>query len=340
LVEHHRPVAEALAEGLTTLIPLAETDADRPVSAASGWAWGAIALSLPSDPLLLAETLIHEFQHLVLGAVEDIGLLLGDESGELRYVPWRDDPRPLASLLQGSYAFLGVTGFWWRQRGVGPLADRQRAEVSFALRRRHVDDVVSVLAHSAVLTGLGRSFIAGMRDRLEPWLAEQVTAEADATARDIDTRHQLRWRLANVRPDEAAIESLARAFLTGRQPPGGWPDSTAKLSKRSTGALLSRDRVAVPTPGSPAPGQHGKDARAGVADEATRTVHRCLGRLGEASDPDTWTELMLALHRLDRYGIHPAGPPVEVVVAVCERVRRLTGNLPDVQAVLSWLERR
>ena len=80
LVRHHRPVAEALAAGLTTLIPLAEFEAGRPISAASGWAWGAIALSLPPDPLALAETLIHEFQHLVLAAVEDIQPLVHDEA--------------------------------------------------------------------------------------------------------------------------------------------------------------------------------------------------------------------------------------------------------------------
>lgn len=327
LVRHHRPVAEALAAGLTTLIPLAEFEAGRPISAASGWAWGAIALSLPPDPLALAETLIHEFQHLVLAAVEDIQPLVHDEAGQLCYAPWRDDPRPLSSLLQGSYAFLGVTGFWRRQRHVGTPEERERASVSFALRRRDIHRILTVLAQSAALTELGHPFVNGMRSRIRPWLAEPVPEVAEAAAREIDARHRLRWRLGNVHPDGDIIDSLARAWLEKR-PPGRWPDPSSDFSKSSMQTLLSGDR---------APGHAPAVAATGLADYE-RAVQRYLGRLSAASDPDAWTELMLALRRLGRYGFHPsAWPPIEVVVAVCERIRALIGNVPDVEAVIAWL---
>lgn len=32
------------------------------------------------------------------------------------YAPWRDHPRPAVGLLQGAYAHVGVTEFWWRRR--------------------------------------------------------------------------------------------------------------------------------------------------------------------------------------------------------------------------------
>jgi len=329
LVRHHKPVAEAMAEGLTTLIPLAEFEVGRPISAASGWAWGAIALSLPSDALSLAETLIHEFQHLVLAAVEDIQALVRDEPGELCYAPWRDDPRPLSSLLQGSYAFLGVTGFWRRQRNVGTPEARDRADVSFALRRSQINEILAVLAQSAALTDLGHPFVRGMRHRVRPWLAEPVPEAAEATAREIDARHRLRWRLANLHPDKEIIDSLARAWLENRQLPGRWPDPPAEFNKSSMQTLLSEDRARWHTPSVGGTGLVDKDAHA---------VYRCLGQLDEANDPDTWTELMLALRRLGKYGFRPsAWPPIEVVVAVCERVRVIIGNIPDIQAVIAWM---
>ncbi len=34
---------------------------------------------------------------------------------ETYYAPWRPDPRPAHGLLQGAYAYLGVTEFWQRQ---------------------------------------------------------------------------------------------------------------------------------------------------------------------------------------------------------------------------------
>jgi hypothetical protein len=38
------------------------------------------------------------------------------DDGHRYYVPWRDDPRPISGLLQGAYAYLGVTGFWRTRR--------------------------------------------------------------------------------------------------------------------------------------------------------------------------------------------------------------------------------
>jgi hypothetical protein len=57
------------------------------------------------------------------GAIEQAGILKMAYGGirETRrrpapYAPWRSGPRPLNGLLQGAYAFLGVSGFWRQQR--------------------------------------------------------------------------------------------------------------------------------------------------------------------------------------------------------------------------------
>src|SRR5581483_603165 len=70
-----------------------------------------------------AVTLAHELQHLKLGALLDIVTLALPDDGRRYYAPWRDDPRPLGGLLQGAYAYFGVSGFWrphWPSRHSDP----------------------------------------------------------------------------------------------------------------------------------------------------------------------------------------------------------------------------
>ena len=116
LVRYDRPVAAGIASMVRTLVPLQQPMPGRLISATSGWAWGAIALSLAPDTATMAEALDHEFHHLVLAGAEDVTPLVRDGNGHLYYAPWRDDPRPATALLQGSYAHFGVAGFWGRMR--------------------------------------------------------------------------------------------------------------------------------------------------------------------------------------------------------------------------------
>jgi uncharacterized protein len=197
LVRHHADVAHGLAEGLTTIVPSAELRPGQPVTATSGWAWGAIVLSLPPDELSLAEALTHEFHHLVLAAVEDITALIGAAAhDDLCYAPWRDDPRPRSALLQGSYAFFGVAGFWLRQSRAGSAVDRQHAQVEFARRSQNVSDALNELRDWAGLTAAGNLFVSAMADQLAGWLAEPVTPSARAVARQVNAEHRARWQAA------------------------------------------------------------------------------------------------------------------------------------------------
>ena len=108
---------------------LSDTDL---VSATSPAAYGAIATSWPPDQVTLAETLVHEFQHVKLCGLLDMVPLAA--SGEQRvYAPWRQDPRPAGGLLQGVYAHLGIVRFWQAQQHAEADPDGLlRAQVHFA----------------------------------------------------------------------------------------------------------------------------------------------------------------------------------------------------------------
>jgi len=203
LTHYHRNIALGLAEALTAIVPSAELEHGQPITATSGWAWGAVLLSLPSDKLSFAEALTHEFHHMVLAAVEDIITLINSAThDDLCYAPWRDDPRPRSALLQGSYAFFGVAGFWLRQSYAGSSADKQRAEIEFARRSQNVSDALAELRNWAGLTDAGHLFISKMADQLAKMLAEPVNPSAHATARQVNSEHRARWlRTHEIRDD-------------------------------------------------------------------------------------------------------------------------------------------
>ena len=98
LVRHHEWAAGPIAEGVAVIVPLVpRSDLD---SATSPAAFGAIATSLPPSPVSMAETLVHEFQHIKLCGLMDM-LPLIEPSDERGYAPWRDDPRPMGGHLAG-----------------------------------------------------------------------------------------------------------------------------------------------------------------------------------------------------------------------------------------------
>ena len=158
LIERCYPAyAPGLAAGLSTLMPLAATVPGREISAAARPAFGAVAAALPADGTVLALLLIHEFQHVKLGAMLDLFDLCAPVPGQLFYAPWRDDPRPVEALLQGTYAHAGVTDYWRARRR--DLAGQEAAEAAerFARWRALTADAIETLATSGALTPLGRA---------------------------------------------------------------------------------------------------------------------------------------------------------------------------------------
>lgn len=181
LARDHHSYAPGIAAGLSTIVPLAPSLSGRAVSSTARRAYGAIGAALPvattgpKDPSAstLALLMIHEFQHAKLGAVLDMADLHDPHDTRLFEAPWRQDPRPLEGLLQGTYAHVGVTDFWRIRRftALDP-EERVHAEEEFALWFRHTLRATHVLAGSGSLTPLGLHFVEALRTTLEAWTSK------------------------------------------------------------------------------------------------------------------------------------------------------------------------
>jgi uncharacterized protein len=183
-----------LTAGLSTLMPLASGDPGREISAASRQAFGAIGAALPADGDVLALLILHEFQHVKLGAVLDLLDLCDPADRRLFYAPWRDDPRPIEPLLQGAYAHLAVTDYWRVRRHELPGEQALAADGLFARWRMLTAEAIETLAGSGALTPLGVRFVDGMRATVQPWLDEPVKQAALAAARGWAAERQTTWR--------------------------------------------------------------------------------------------------------------------------------------------------
>lgn len=185
--------APGLAAGLSTIVPLVSNANGRDISSTARSAFGAVAIARPRDGDTLAQLLIHEFQHVKLGAMLDLFDLCDPTDRRRFYAPWRDDPRPVEALLQGAYAHIGVTDYWRvrRNRTDGPEA--LAAAERFARWRMLTAVGIDTLAHSGALTSLGDRFVARMRTTVESWLDEPVPASAAAAARQWATEHRKAW---------------------------------------------------------------------------------------------------------------------------------------------------
>jgi uncharacterized protein len=166
--------APTLRAGLTTLVPLRPTADGSLRSSTARDAFGAVGLALPQDPTLLPLLLVHEFQHVKLGALLDMAELYDATDTALYHTRWRTDPRPLEGLLQGTYAHLAVTAFWRVRRTQLTGVARREAEANFARWREATAEALDTLTHSGSLTGLGVRLARSLGETLEPWLAEPV----------------------------------------------------------------------------------------------------------------------------------------------------------------------
>jgi uncharacterized protein len=174
--------AASLAAGLSTIMPLANDVPGRELSAAARPAFGAVGAALPADGETLALLLIHEFQHVKLGAMLDLFDFYEAIPGQRFHVLWRDDPRPIEPVIQGTYAHLGVTDYWRiRRHQVGGEAGAEAVR-QFARWRMATAEAIETVAGSGALTALGVRFVAGMRTTIQPWLDEPVGPSALAAA--------------------------------------------------------------------------------------------------------------------------------------------------------------
>jgi uncharacterized protein len=177
----HAEHLPALTRGLTTLTPLEAGPTD--ASATHRHAFGAIGVAATATPANLPDALVlalvHEVQHLKMGAVLDLFELFDPDDRSLHRVGWREDPRPIEGVLQGAYAHLAVVEVWRRRAerpgagdraerpGAGDLAERpgagDLAGTAFATLRDQTRAAIDTLLSSGSLTVLGRRWVEQMR---------------------------------------------------------------------------------------------------------------------------------------------------------------------------------
>jgi uncharacterized protein len=180
-----------LRAGLRTVVPMRPAEDGSHRSASARHAFGAVGVALPQDPALLGLLLIHEFQHVKLGALLDMYELYDVSDTEPRhYAPWRPDPRPFEGLLQGTYAHIAVVDFWRVRQTTVTGQAREAAQEQFARWRMHTAAAVTELLAAGLLTQLGERFVRAMGETLEPWLAEPVAPTAQAAALRLAEEHR------------------------------------------------------------------------------------------------------------------------------------------------------
>ncbi|GIH08691.1 HEXXH motif domain-containing protein [Rhizocola hellebori] len=369
---HYPRHAEAMQGSLTTLVPLQGVD----VSAASRLAFGAIGVCVTDDPDNLALLLIHEFQHMKLGALLDMVRLHADAGPAIHWAPWRADPRPVPALLQGTYAHLGVCDYWRTRQHTAPAVHTRHARIEFAYWHAQTSRAAVTLAESGELTEAGLRFVGGVQESLAEWEGDLGEEEAGAVAEDLADSAAVTWRLANRKTDQEIVRRMAALFRAGAPCPrlpavaveAGCPAGAAKPTPL---AILLREALTNPSvadaapspaiPGLPQPTSADiayvrGDYRAASASYRDRITRDRPGRPGEGGATEhTWAGLALSLRRLGRsdsgrpaglpaLGRHTISSAADAATALIERpelVREITREtLADPVAVAGWLAPR
>jgi HEXXH motif-containing protein len=225
LTEDNASLAASMTIGFKTLVPLLPAPPPAVRSASSGDSFGGALISLPRDGTMLAVTMTHEYQHIKLGALLHLIPLCENNGEEFFYAPWRDDPRPLSGLLQGVYAFAGVTEFWRRRRRHDLLdSERQLAEFEFALWRQQTWHAVQPLRGHASLTAAGRRFVDRMVEQMRTCWTEELEEKTISLVDTVAQDHRLEWRIRHLQPSPEQIVELAQRFDDGIPPtvPAGY----------------------------------------------------------------------------------------------------------------------
>jgi HEXXH motif-containing protein len=358
LVDIDPAAAAAIGKALTMLTPLPAAERFCVRSASSGDAFGSLQASIPEDAAQLAAVLVHEFQHTKLGGLMHLVELYDPSCDELFYAPWRDDPRPLPGLLQGIYAFTGVSWFWRAYRSRSAGTQTELAHFEFALWREQTAHAIDALAGHPALTRAGRRLIAALRGRLSPWLAEPVPEPVRTVVADAVADHRATWRVHHLQPSDELAEALAAAW------PADWPADVDAATDRAptvvplpgrglleARAVLARYKLADPAAFSellsrpPSVGESVAGATAadlhlvaGHHAAARRLYHDELIR--EPDRRHAWAGLGLAL--TDPAAEHARAALLhrpELVRAVARRVYRRNGAI-DVVALAGWIGRQ
>ncbi len=342
-------VAE-VAGTLHTLVPMRPVVACHGSSATATDSLGTALLSPPSSPLALAASLVHESAHSRLEMVHDLAALVCEDAGRdaLYFSPWRPDPRPLAAVLQGTFAHARMAAFWaarWTSRS---CAADPHVAYEFAWCREALRAALPALRCADGLTVAGRRVVAVLAAACDDWEQVAVAGPVALAVREVLLDLTILWRLRNHRPDPRQVAGWARDWLTGR--PCGRPCAPrSTVAPARPGAFVTRHarhelharRYAEPDSGRLARWPAGATAgdvlavsgdRRAAAAEFRRELREQPGRLESFAG--------LALIHADQVdGLerrlcteHP-----DAVLALAARIRAARGRAPDLAALTAWI---
>lgn len=347
LLAHVTPeIADELCAGFESITP-GPLSLFRPSSASSSDAFGSAVLDRPKNAANLAAMIVHEFQHSKLAGLSTITQLCENDPRERFYAPWRSDPRPVNGLLQGLYAFLGMTSFW---REMSAREDRS-ATLEFAFHRAAAWRVAVALRRDTALTGTGSRFVSAITETLRPWLAEPVPPELATAADRILTDHYLGWRIRHLRPNSRLVREVARAWLEGQPParPRHIPDASPTPVPDGTWTHARADltRLAFRPATEPLRESWKTVPEVTRADFAlvTGRFHDAIRdyRAIIAGDPDSPTALVgitLALAEVKTSAaVRTLRSRPELVRAVHREIRARADPAPDVEHLADWIGR-
>ncbi|MEU4741995.1 HEXXH motif domain-containing protein [Actinosynnema sp. NPDC023658] len=353
LERDHPHRARELSTGLSVITPRPTAYRFRPHSGSVGDGYGAAIISEPHDPVQLAVTMVHEYQHSKVNATHHLVPLTGVDPSTTCYAPWRDDPRPVFGLYQGVNAFLAVAEFWERQRERSSGPEAALAHFEFALVRAQVAEALGALRRRPSLTAAGLRFATRLAERLAALSDAAVPDDLLATAEAAALDHRAAWRATHLHVSRAHVLDCAERWFAGEPAPAPEPHPTVVPAPRpprlDAKAILTRVLLT---------GRAEFDAmRAGLSDDLPKIaadvtdadfalVARELGRahalyaaeLAAGSDrPGAWSGFGLVL-RDESPG--PASQALlerpHVVRAVRDEITA-RGTAPDVARLATWL---
>jgi HEXXH motif-containing protein len=343
LATRHRWSAEPMTGVISVIVPLTPHSDTDLVSATTPAAYGAIATSWPPDPVTLAETFVHEFQHVKLCGLLDMVPLV-ESSVRRVYAPWRQDPRPAGGLLQGVYAHLGIVRFWQAQRHAE--SDRDgilRAEVLFARWRPTIGQTVETLLETGSLTPDGVRFAELLRAQGQQLMSVPVPDEAGQIAAEVALDHWLTWQLRHVTADPAEVADLAAAYQRGEAGPGRTQIKVQEDVRKVDSGLRSRllnlrylDPVRYrELRGSSGVLPLGEPDRLLLERRSKDAVRAYRAMISGSADPqpDAWIGLALALHQLPP---SPLQEPVAARLALMFEVHARLTRPGDPLDLVSW----
>jgi len=314
VMDRHRWAAEPLGEVISVIVPLTPQSETDLVSGTTPAAYGAFATSWPPDPVTLAETLVHEFQHVKLCGLLDLVPLVRT-GGQPVYAPWRQDPRPASGLLQGVYAHAGIVRFWQAQRHAETDPDGLlRAQVLFARWRSVIGPAVQTLRQTGSLTPAGIRFAERLAAQGERLSAETVPPAVGQIAAQVSLDHRLTWELRHLVVDADGADRLAAAYAgggaTGPEPVRTWiAEDVRKVDASLRSRLLnlryldpSRYRTLCADGVLPLSAAD----RLLLADRSEDAVEAYRAQIADSAGPqfDAWIGLALALHQRPPSPLH------------------------------------